>query len=44
MVLVSTVLLSGVEGLSSNKLMKELAGMAIGVAVQICLHLNLLIL
>ena len=33
MVLVSTVLLSGVEGLNSEKLMKELAGMALGVAV-----------
>lgn len=32
-VLVSTVLLSGVEGLSGDKLMKELAGMAVGIAV-----------
>lgn len=33
MVLVSTLLLSGVEGLNSDKLMKELAGMAVGIAV-----------
>lgn len=33
MVLVSTVLLSGVEGLNNEKLMRELAGMALGVAV-----------
>ena len=33
MVLVSTVLLSGVEGLKHDKLMLELAGMAVGIAV-----------
>ena len=33
MVLVSTALLSGIESLNNEKLMLELAGMAVGIAV-----------